>query len=114
MIKAGWKEMAMPVYEYEHLNRPCGWGLVFEQRQSMADPSLERCPNCGAPVAKRVSRININTPRTNSELKDLGFTKLVRRDDGVYENVTARSGDSRYMVRGRPETLPDVKKTIAD
>jgi hypothetical protein len=80
----------------------------------MADPSLERCPNCGGPVCKLVSRININTPRTNSELKDLGFTKLVRRDDGVYENVTARGGDSRYMVRGRPETLPDVKKTVSD
>jgi putative FmdB family regulatory protein len=104
----------MPVYEYEHLHRPCEWGQVFEQRQSMADPSLERCPNCGGPVVKCVSRININTPKTNRELKDLGFTKLVRRDDGVYENVTARSGDSRYMVRGRPETLPDIKKTLAD
>jgi hypothetical protein len=61
-----------------------------------------------------VSRININTPKTNRELKDLGFTKLVRRDDGVYENVTARSGDSRYMVRGQPKTLPDIKKTLAD
>lgn len=104
----------MPVYEYEHLHRPCEWGQVFEQRQPMADPSLERCPNCGGPVVKRVSRININTPKTNSELKDLGFTKLVRRDDGVYENVTARSGDSRYMVRGQPKTLPDIKKTLAD
>jgi putative FmdB family regulatory protein len=104
----------MPVYEYEHLSRPCDLGPVFEQRQSMADPSLERCPHCGGPVCKRVSRININTPKTNSDLKDLGFTKLVRRDDGVYENVTARSGDSRYMVRGRPETIPNVKKTIAD
>ena len=104
----------MPVYEYEHLGRPCDLGSVFEQRQSMAEASLERCPKCGSPVKKRVSRINISTPRTTSELRDLGFTKLVRRDDGVYENVTARSGDSRYMVRGRPETLPDVKKTISD
>ena len=102
----------MPVYEYEHLGRPCELGPVFEQRQSMAESPLERCPKCTGPVAKRVSRINISTPRTNSELKDLGFTKLVRRDDGVYENVTARNGDSRYMVRGKPETIPDVKKTI--
>jgi putative FmdB family regulatory protein len=104
----------MPVYEYEHLSRPCDLGQVFEHRQSMTDPRLVHCPNCGGPVSKRVSRINISTPRTNSELKDLGFTKLVRRDDGVYENVTARSGDSRYMVRGRPETLPNVKKIISD
>lgn len=104
----------MPVYEYEHLGRPCDLGQVFEQRQPMAAAPLDRCPHCGGPVAKRISRINISTPKTNSELKDLGFTKLVRRDDGVYENVTARSGDSRYMVRGRPETLPNVKKTISD
>ena len=104
----------MPVYEYEHLGRPCALGSVFEQRQSMAEPSLERCPKCGGPVNKQVSRINISTPKTNSELKDLGFTKLVRRDDGVYENVTVRSGDSRYMVRGRQDTLPNIKKTISD
>ena len=104
----------MPIYEYEHLGVPCDRGTMFEERQSMAAPALERCPQCGGPVAKRVSRININTPKTNSDLKDLGFTKLVRRDDGVYENVTARSGDSRYMLRGKPETIPDVKKTIPD
>jgi hypothetical protein len=56
----------------------------------------------------------VNTPKTNSELRDLGFTKLVRRDEGVYENVTARSRDSRYMIRGKPETIPDIKKTISD
>jgi putative FmdB family regulatory protein len=108
------KEIPMPVYEYEHLDRPCDLGLVFEQRQSMTAPPLERCPQCGGPVSKRVSRINISTPKTNSELKDLGFTKLVRRDDGVYENVTARNGDNRYMVRGRQDTLPNIKKTISD
>jgi hypothetical protein len=39
---------------------------------------------------------------------------LVKRDDGVYENVTARDGDSRYMQRDKPETIPDLSKTIAD
>ena len=48
------------------------------------------------------------------ELRDLGFTKLVRRDTGVYENVTARNGDSRYMVSGKPETVPNIKKTVSD
>ena len=104
----------MPIYEYQHLDAPCGLGRVFEQRQPMADSPLERCPACGGPVEKVVSRINVNTPRGNSELKDLGFTKLVKRDDGVYENVTARSGDSRYMVRGKPETVPKLGKTITD
>jgi hypothetical protein len=39
---------------------------------------------------------------------------LVKRDDGVYENVTARGDDSRYMERGKPGTVPDLSKTITD
>jgi putative FmdB family regulatory protein len=104
----------MPIYEYEHLDGACGLGRVFEHRQPMTEAALTQCPACGATVGKVISRININTPKGNSALKDLGFTKLVKRDDGVYENVTARSGDSRYMVRGKPETVPDLKKTITD
>jgi putative FmdB family regulatory protein len=104
----------MPIYEYEHTGRACERGRVFEHRQSLAEAPLERCPTCGGAVWKRISRININTPKTNSELRDLGFTKLVRRDDGVYENVTARPGESRVMERGRPETVPDISRTIGD
>jgi len=98
----------MPIYEYEHLKEACPEGRVFEIKQSMSDEPLDRCPHCGRPVRKIVSRPNINTPKTNSELRDLGFTKLVKRDDGVYENVTARDGDSRHMVRGKSETIPKL------
>jgi putative FmdB family regulatory protein len=104
----------MPIYEYEHLDSPCSLGLRFEQRQSIAASPLNRCPNCGGRICKAISRININTPKSNGELRDLGFTKLVRRDNGVYENVTARHGDSRYMLRGEPGTIPNLKKTISD
>ncbi len=104
----------MPVYEYEHLEDSCDLGEIFEVRQSISEQELARCPGCKAPVRKIVSRPNISTPKTNTELKDLGFTKLVKRDDGVYENVTARDGDSRFVHRDRPETLPNLKKTISD
>ena len=104
----------MPVYEYEHTQQTCWLGAVFEVQQSIHDRPLTTCPECGRPVRKLISRTNISTPRTNAELKDLGFTKLVKRDDGVYENVTARDGDSRYVLRDKPGTLPDIKKTIRD
>ena len=104
----------MPVYEYEHLNEPCALGKVFDFRQSIKDKQLTRCPTCSGPVQKLISRTNISCPKSNGELRDLGFTKLVKRDDGVYENVTARDGDSRYMVKGKPETIPDLSKTISD
>ncbi len=104
----------MPIYEYEHRKGACDLGAIFEVRQSICDNELTLCPGCQTPIRKIVSRPNISTPKTNTELKDLGFTKLVKRDDGVYENVTARNGDSRFVHRDRPETLPNLKKTISD
>ena len=98
----------MPRYEYEHQGKACNQGRVIEVSQTMADEPLEECPHCGGPVKKIKSRPNENTPKTDSELRDLGFTKLVRREDGNYENVTARSGDSKVMVPGDPSTVPKV------
>jgi len=104
----------MPVYEYEHVEDDCSLGKVFSLTQSIHDKPLSRCPACEGPVKKIISMAYISTPKGNSELKDMGFTKLVRRDDGVYENVTARDGDSKVVVRDKPETLPNLSKTIRD
>ncbi len=104
----------MAIYTYEHLEEPCAFGLTFDFPQPMSAAPLTECPKCEGPVRRIIARPNINRPKGDAELRDKGFTKLVRRDDGVYENVTAREGESRYVVRGRPETLPDVKKTVSD
>ena len=104
----------MAIYEYEHLESACERGRIFEERQSIHDAALTHCPACGGAVRRLISLVGISSPKTNSELRDLGFTKLVKRDDGVYENVTARKGESRYMERGKPETMPDLSKTIRD
>lgn len=104
----------MAIYEYEHIGEPCSRGKIFEVGQSMKEAPLTRCPDCGGPLKKLISRTFVSTPKTNSELRDLGFTKLVKRDDGVYENVTARDGESRVVDRGKPETFPNLKKTISD
>ena len=104
----------MPVYEYEHLGNPCELGKKFDFEQSIHDNPLKQCPNCAGPLRKLISRISISITKSNAELRDLGFTKLVKRDDGVYENVTARDSDSRFVHRDRPETIPDLSKTIRD
>ena len=109
-----YKYLIMPIYEYEHIDKPCLLGKVFEVKQSIKDDELNKCPNCSASVRKLISRINISVPKSDRELRDHGFTKLVRRDDGVFENVTARDGDSKVMLRDKPETLPNLKKTISD
>jgi len=104
----------MPIYEYEHLDTPCEKGWVFETRQSLEERPLTHCPDCGIAVRKIMSLNFINTPKSDSDLRNLGFTKLVKRDDGVYENVTRRDNDSRYMLRDRPDTIPNLSKTISD
>ena len=104
----------MPIYEYEHIGKSCKLGKQFEMVQSMADNPLKKCPECGGKIKKLISSTNISTPKTNSELRDLGFTKLVRRDDGVYENVTARGGDKKMVLKDKPDTLPNLSKTITD
>ena len=104
----------MPIYEYEHMGNTCSAGKVFEVKQTLQENPLSHCPKCGQAVKKCLSLSNISSTKTNSELRDLGFTKLVRRDDGVYENVTRREGETRYMERGNPETMPHLNKTIKD
>ena len=49
-----------------------------------------------------------------SELKNTGFTKLVRREEGVYENITASDNEARYMVAGDPSTLPKLHEKVRD
>jgi len=104
----------MPIYEFEHIGKPCLAGKQFDCWQSMDEKPLSLCPECGGAVKKLISLVSVNTPKTNSEIRDAGFTKLVRRDDGVYENVTARKGESKLMERGKPETMPNIKKIISD
>jgi len=85
------------------------WGeLCYAAQISLGDTDpLE-------PVCKRVTSVNIAVPVSNSKLKEVGFTKLVKRDDGVYENVTAIDGESRYMRAGDPTSIPNLHKKIED
>lgn len=67
-----------------------------------------------APVRKLIRAPGIAFPTGNAELKSHGFTKLVKRDDGVYENMTAVGDEKRYMKAGDPSSIPHLKKKIED
>ena len=67
-----------------------------------------------SPVKKRMSPPTIKAPVGDVALKNLGFTKLVKRDEGVYENVTAVGSESKYMVSGEPDSVPAIGKKIRD
>lgn len=63
-----------------------------------------------SPVHRQIFAPGVQTPRGAAELKNLGFKKLVRRDKGVYENVTATDKESRYFDANDPSSKPDIPK----
>ncbi len=104
----------MPVYEYKHLGETCSLGEEFEWEQGIKEDPLVVCPECGGKVKRLVSGAFLSFPKTSSELKGQGFTKLVRRDKGVYENVTASDKESKIVKMGESSTYPDFKSKIGD
>lgn len=88
----------MPLYRYEHESSVCTLGTEFEWMQSIKAERFTTCPECGAAVQRLVPRsVSVMSARSAGELKNMGFTKLVRRDKGVYENVTANHGEKRIV-----------------
>lgn len=64
----------------------------------------------GSPVQRQIFAPAVQTVRGDAELKNLGFKKLVRRDQGVYENVTATDKESRYFDANDPSSAPHIPK----
>ncbi len=85
------------------------WGeLCFLAQEDIGDTEFL------APITKVLQPSFISVPTSNSTLKEKGFTKLVRRERGVYENVTADYGESKYMTAGDKKSIPDLTKKIKD
>ena len=84
-----------------------GSSLLLAQVPTGTIPYDEQGKKCLAPVG-------IIKSTSNYELKEKGFTKLVKRDYGVYENVTATENESRYMLSDDPSTLPNISKKVSD
>ncbi len=55
-----------------------------------------------------------NTPKGDSWLKNQGFTKLVKRSDGTYENVTRTGTEKRFLDPKDPSSQPHLNKKISD
>ena len=56
----------------------------------------------------------LSFPQGDSALKSLGFSKLVRRDSGVYENVTARDGQSKIVSADTPASALNLGSSVGD
>lgn len=112
----------MPVYEY-HCPANGTTAQVFHGMNDRLSTWAELHAAAGlpagdtpddAPVERLLFASGVNTPQGDSSLKNLGFTKLVKRDTGVYENVTATSKEKRYMQSGDASSMPDFKSKITD
>ena len=113
----------MPVYEYH-----CDANGKTVEVNHAVDMKIsnwgELCYTAGidfgntdpvSPVRKIITKApGISVPAFNSELKNQGFTKLVKRESGVYENVTATGDEKRYMKRGDKDSIPHIHKKIED
>ena len=113
----------MPVYEYfcesngrtVELTHPLNadlsiWGEVCYVAQITLDDTDPM-----APVQRVLTRAPSTVVQTsNSEYRSLGFTKLVKRDKGVYENVTAIDGEKRYMKADDPDSIPHINRKVGD
>ena len=80
----------MPIYEYEARDPASGCArcrVPFEQVQRLEDPPLARCPDCGQPLRKLVSRPAIGPSATgyDHKAKQAGFHKLKKLSKGEYE-----------------------------
>jgi len=85
------------------------WGEVCYAAQiSMGETAFD------AEVRKVLSPPGISLPTGDSKLKEVGFTKLVKRDNGVYENVTRTGDEKRYMKAGDADSMPHLHKKIGD
>lgn len=88
----------------------CTWGELCAR--SGADPGETPAD---APVRKIITAPPMaNTPAGDSDLKNLGFTKLVKRSDGTYENVTRTGTESRFVKPGDKSTMPHFHKKMSD
>ena len=113
----------MPLYEY-HCDANGRTVEVFHPMDAMLTIWGEVCyvaqlplgdTDPTAPVRRVITAAPAgHVPVGNSTLREKGFTKLVKRDDGVYENVTASGDEARYMRAGEAETLPHLHKKIRD
>ena len=85
------------------------WGELCEK--AMIGP---RGTPDDAPVELVVHAPALSFPKGDVALKNMGFSKLVRRETGVYENVTAQDGQSKIVSADNPASALNLGATLGD
>lgn len=86
----------MPTYVYQVIDEQPDVGCPrcrqgFEEVQRMSADPLTECPDCGAAIQRVIQpsliQSNQRTDMSDGRLEKLGFTKIVKDDDGKYKKV---------------------------
>jgi len=85
------------------------WGELCER--AMIGP---RGTPADAPVELVVHAPALSFPKGDVALKNMGFSKLVRRETGVYENVTAQDGQAKIVTKDTSPEAMNLGATVAD
>lgn len=77
----------MPIYEYKHVKAKSELcDDPFETFQRVSAKPLTKCPLCGKPVKKLISRSFGKADNMGpAKVRELGFSRWHKRDKGVYE-----------------------------
>lgn len=122
MTEAWYARAAVPIYNYYCPQSGASVEVTHSMREDLqtwgevcARAGIERGgTDAEAPVERLLYPPSLHAPTGDSELKSQGFTKLVRREKGVYENVTATGSEKRYVRADDPGSMPDFKRKIGD
>jgi putative FmdB family regulatory protein len=85
----------MPIYEYAAVGKGCPHCEThFDVLQSLREAPLDRCPRCGAAVARVLTAPNVIAGGAHllkeSHLEKHGFTQYRRVGRGQYEKTVGR------------------------
>ena len=99
----------MPIYCYQQAEETgcalCHQG--FEVRQKISDEPLQHCPECGAPVKKIITSVNIHVSMTSGGSQTLsekniskhGFTQYRKVGPGQYEKTAGKQGPDQFNAQ---------------
>ena len=85
----------MPIYEYQaSADRHCDFCAGgFEVLRKISDPILNECPECKAPIVRKISATNLGGSGPSLDAANIekhGFTQYRKAGKGVYEKTAGK------------------------
>lgn len=85
----------MPLYVYAPVSGHCDQCHgKFEVMQRIADDKLTQCPTCAQPCERQICAVLLGGrfSTSDSAIKNSGFTKYRKAENGVYERTVGTEG----------------------